>query len=267
VCRGLSRLQFQQSAAVNPIQRRSCGSIHCNEDTCLSKWPGRRYQQSSEGCQAALQQRGTSSHVRCHSSPPTPPAMGAKANHLNPPLVKLVELALLACLLATPLQASHAAEEKNGSNDTQQSTTTITCNASSQNASAAVDVYLCDVATVSVSAATNGSQAADTVWKNATVVVVHPSGSLAAIPNLPERSVVNSTTSPGQIGKGAIEGRGTGVLPKPSKIPAAPASPAPDAGCFCFDLYDPVCGSNDKTYGNSCEASCDGISTYRQGEC
>ena len=36
--------------------------------------------------------------------------------------------------------------------------------------------------------------------------------------------------------------------------------------CICVDLWDPVCGSNGITYGNSCEADCDGID-YVLGEC
>jgi hypothetical protein len=37
--------------------------------------------------------------------------------------------------------------------------------------------------------------------------------------------------------------------------------------CACFYIYDPVCGCNDKTYGNACAAECSGITDYTQGKC
>lgn len=42
-------------------------------------------------------------------------------------------------------------------------------------------------------------------------------------------------------------------------------NPKPD--CMCTLQYDPVCGCNDKTYGNACAAECAGIKTYTKGEC
>jgi hypothetical protein len=38
----------------------------------------------------------------------------------------------------------------------------------------------------------------------------------------------------------------------------------PDA---CIDVHDPVCGCDDKTYGNACYAHAAGVSVASQGEC
>lgn len=37
--------------------------------------------------------------------------------------------------------------------------------------------------------------------------------------------------------------------------------------CVCILIYDPVCGCNNKTYGNACEAECASIMKYTKGEC
>ncbi|MBK9149961.1 MAG: hypothetical protein IPM26_02835 [Saprospiraceae bacterium] len=41
----------------------------------------------------------------------------------------------------------------------------------------------------------------------------------------------------------------------------------PKTDCFCTEQYDPVCGCNNKTYGNACHANCAGITDFVKGEC
>ena len=41
----------------------------------------------------------------------------------------------------------------------------------------------------------------------------------------------------------------------------------PQLDCNCILIYDPVCGCDSITYGNSCEAACAGIKSWTPGEC
>lgn len=37
--------------------------------------------------------------------------------------------------------------------------------------------------------------------------------------------------------------------------------------CMCTMQYDPVCGCDNKTYGNACVANCEGVKSFTKGEC
>lgn len=37
--------------------------------------------------------------------------------------------------------------------------------------------------------------------------------------------------------------------------------------CICPHVYEPVCGCDGKTYGNSCVAGCEGVPSFVPGEC
>ena len=39
-----------------------------------------------------------------------------------------------------------------------------------------------------------------------------------------------------------------------------------EKGEFCISVYDPVCGEDGVTYGNSCVA-CQSVDRYKEGEC
>ena len=41
----------------------------------------------------------------------------------------------------------------------------------------------------------------------------------------------------------------------------------PDSELVCIEIYQPVCGCNNKTYSNDCYAGASGISSWTEGEC
>ena len=46
-----------------------------------------------------------------------------------------------------------------------------------------------------------------------------------------------------------------------------PATEDNQASCMCTKEFRPVCGANDQTYPNPCQAECDGIVDYTEGAC
>ena len=40
-----------------------------------------------------------------------------------------------------------------------------------------------------------------------------------------------------------------------------------DKSCMCIKMYEPVCGPDGMTYGNKCEAECEGVKDTTDGAC
>ena len=40
-----------------------------------------------------------------------------------------------------------------------------------------------------------------------------------------------------------------------------------DKSCMCIKMYEPVCAPDGTTYGNECEAECDGVKSTTKGPC
>lgn len=47
---------------------------------------------------------------------------------------------------------------------------------------------------------------------------------------------------------------------------AKPVSPYTVKPCYCMKIFQPVCADG-QSYGNSCEAECNGHKTWKEGSC
>ena len=54
---------------------------------------------------------------------------------------------------------------------------------------------------------------------------------------------------------------------EPVNTPTSPQGALTQPEIICSSLYDPVCGSNEITYPNSCEANLAKITQFTSGEC
>ena len=52
-----------------------------------------------------------------------------------------------------------------------------------------------------------------------------------------------------------------------SEPTTTPTPTLPDPEIYCAELYQPVCGQDNITYSNSCEANLAGINIISKGEC
>lgn len=52
----------------------------------------------------------------------------------------------------------------------------------------------------------------------------------------------------------------------PTESDAKPVSPYTVKPCYCMKIFKPVCAEN-RNFGNSCEAECQGHKTWTEGRC
>eukprot|EP00195_Chlamydomonas_chlamydogama_P011955 CAMPEP_0202893696 /NCGR_PEP_ID=MMETSP1392-20130828/3227_1 /ASSEMBLY_ACC=CAM_ASM_000868 /TAXON_ID=225041 /ORGANISM="Chlamydomonas chlamydogama, Strain SAG 11-48b" /LENGTH=687 /DNA_ID=CAMNT_0049578123 /DNA_START=349 /DNA_END=2412 /DNA_ORIENTATION=- len=74
----------------------------------------------------------------------------------------------------------------------------------------------------------------------------------------------------GQTFSNLCEAQCVGIEEKdivPGECPVAVDAALPDQDCICTKEFRPVCGENNKTYGNACEAKCANIAVKSDGIC